>query len=150
MDSDRCQLYSFVFTDTCTCTCIKISPPLTRHPVAHEKMEPVAVITGANAYVYLKCMAHFPLICQTLYNTSGIGLSIAQRLLTEKSGVRVCLACRNLQKAKDARQLLLTEHPQAQIDIMHIDTSSVASSLNAAKEIARRYAGCRPVRNATP
>eukprot|EP00731_Ephydatia_muelleri_P023887 Em0016g158a len=81
-------------------------------------MEPVAVITGANA---------------------GVGLAIAQRLLTEKGGVRICLACRNLQKANSARQQLLSEHPLAQVDVVQMDTSSVASSVKAAKEIRQRY-----------
>lgn len=81
-------------------------------------MEPVAVITGAN---------------------TGVGLAIAQRLLAEKGEVRICLACRNLQKANSARQQLLKEYPLGQVDIVQMDTSSVASSVKAAKEIRQRY-----------
>lgn len=71
---------------------------------------------------------------------SGIGFALAQRLLSEKeSDVRVCLACRNMEKATVAQQLLLADHPDCKVDILHVDVSSVASVKTACAEIQRRY-----------
>lgn len=87
-------------------------------------MEGVAVITGGN---------------------SGIGFALAQRLLAEgvreeggRREVRVCLACRNMQKADAARHSLLTDYPHSKVDLLHIDVSSVASVKMAAAELQRR------------
>lgn len=85
----------------------------------------VAVITGAN---------------------SGVGLAVAKRLLVEVAStrqIRLCLACRNMEKAEVTRQTLLREHPGAKIDLLQVDTSSPESAINAAKEIKKRYTGVR-------
>ncbi|KAJ2257146.1 hypothetical protein GGI13_000989 [Coemansia sp. RSA 455] len=74
---------------------------------------------------------------------SGIGLAIARRLLSINSDgheFRVVLACRNKGKGKAARDELLTTYPQAQVDLVELDTSSVASVERAA--IALRTLSC--------
>ncbi|KAJ2900723.1 hypothetical protein IWW38_000398 [Coemansia aciculifera] len=77
----------------------------------------VAVVTGANG---------------------GVGLAIARRLLSQGApgkDMKVVLACRNQSKAMAARAELLAEHPQATVDLVELDTSSVASVERAAAAI---------------
>ncbi|KAK7944819.1 hypothetical protein WMY93_000547 [Mugilogobius chulae] len=81
-------------------------------------MERLVIVTGAN---------------------SGIGLALCERLLTGDSGLRLCLACRNLQRAEAARSALLTSHPSAHVDLLQLDVGSVKSVLSAAHEIKVRY-----------
>lgn len=81
-------------------------------------MERVVIVTGAN---------------------SGIGLALCERLLTEDSQLRLCLACRNMQRAESARSALLTSHTNAHVDLLHLDVGSVQSVLTAAEEVKARY-----------
>ncbi|XP_034559026.1 3-keto-steroid reductase-like [Notolabrus celidotus] len=81
-------------------------------------MERVVMVTGAN---------------------SGIGLALCERLLTEDGTLRLCLACRNMQRAEAARSTLLTSHPDALVDLLHLDVGSVQSVLTAAQEAKTRY-----------
>ncbi|XP_034071222.1 3-keto-steroid reductase-like [Gymnodraco acuticeps] len=81
-------------------------------------MERVVIITGAN---------------------SGIGLALCERLLTEDSQLRLCLACRNMQRAEAARAALLTSHSNAHVDLLQLDVGSVQSVLSAAQEVKARY-----------
>ncbi|KAM7401066.1 hypothetical protein PAMA_005321 [Pampus argenteus] len=81
-------------------------------------MERVVIVTGAN---------------------SGIGLALCDRLLTEDSQLRLCLACRNMQRAQAARSTLLTSHTGAHVDVVHLDVGSVQSVLTAAQEVKARY-----------
>ncbi|KAM7378996.1 hypothetical protein PAMP_004576 [Pampus punctatissimus] len=81
-------------------------------------MERVVIVTGAN---------------------SGIGLALCNRLLTEDSQLRLCLACRNMQRAQAARSTLLTSHTDAHVDVVHLDVGSVQSVLTAAQEVKARY-----------
>ncbi|KAF3858699.1 hypothetical protein F7725_011900 [Dissostichus mawsoni] len=81
-------------------------------------MERVVLITGAN---------------------SGIGLALCERLLTEDSQLRLCLACRNMQRAEAARSALLTSHSNAHVDLLQLDVGSVQSVLSAAQEVKARY-----------
>ncbi|KAM3603956.1 uncharacterized protein V6R79_004540 [Siganus canaliculatus] len=81
-------------------------------------MERVVIVTGAN---------------------SGIGLALCERLLTEDSQLRLCLACRNMQRAEAARCTLLTSHSDAHIDLLKLDVGSVQSVLSAAQEVKARY-----------
>ncbi|XP_042284866.1 3-keto-steroid reductase/17-beta-hydroxysteroid dehydrogenase 7-like [Thunnus maccoyii] len=81
-------------------------------------MERVVLVTGAN---------------------SGIGLALCDRLLTVDSQLRLCLACRNMQRAQAARSALLTSHTDAHVDIVHLDVGSVQSVLTAAQEVNARY-----------
>ncbi|XP_075340096.1 3-keto-steroid reductase/17-beta-hydroxysteroid dehydrogenase 7-like isoform X2 [Odontesthes bonariensis] len=81
-------------------------------------MEKVVLVTGAN---------------------SGIGLALCERLLTKDFQLRLCLACRNMQRAEAARSALLNSHSSARVDLLHLDVGSVQSVLSAAKEIKSRY-----------
>ncbi|CAB1417332.1 unnamed protein product [Pleuronectes platessa] len=81
-------------------------------------MQRVVVVTGAN---------------------SGIGLALCERLLTEDTQLRLCLACRNMQRAEAARDTLLTSHADARVDLLHLDVGSVESVLAAAQEVKARY-----------
>ncbi|XP_037537526.1 3-keto-steroid reductase/17-beta-hydroxysteroid dehydrogenase 7 [Nematolebias whitei] len=81
-------------------------------------MEKVVIVTGAN---------------------SGIGLALCERLLSEDAQLRLCLACRNVQRAEAARAALLTSHSSASVDLVHLDVGSVQSVLRAAQEVKSRY-----------
>ncbi|KAM9323321.1 3-keto-steroid reductase/17-beta-hydroxysteroid dehydrogenase 7-like [Pholidichthys leucotaenia] len=81
-------------------------------------MEKIVLVTGAN---------------------SGIGLALCEKLLTEDCQLRLCLACRNMQRAEAARSALWTSHTDAHVDLLHIDVGSVQSVLNAATELKARY-----------
>uniref|UniRef100_A0A3Q3X3D1 3-keto-steroid reductase/17-beta-hydroxysteroid dehydrogenase 7 n=1 Tax=Mola mola TaxID=94237 RepID=A0A3Q3X3D1_MOLML len=70
---------------------------------------------------------------------SGIGLALCERLLAEDSQLRLCLACRNMQRAEAARSALLTSHTDARVDLLQLDVGSVHSVLTAAQEIQARY-----------
>ena len=78
---------------------------------------------------------------------SGVGLAIAHRLLssvganesTQSLQWNIMLACRNQKKAANAREELLREHPEAVIDIVPLDTSSIESVQEAADSILGRY-----------
>ncbi|XP_019620704.1 PREDICTED: 3-keto-steroid reductase-like [Branchiostoma belcheri] len=78
----------------------------------------VAVITGGNA---------------------GIGLTLAERLLTLDPTLTLCLACRNMMKAEAARQALLTSHPGSRVECVRLDTSDVQSVYTAAQKIREEY-----------
>ncbi|XP_005099395.1 3-keto-steroid reductase/17-beta-hydroxysteroid dehydrogenase 7 [Aplysia californica] len=78
----------------------------------------VAVITGANA---------------------GIGYALAERLLKKSSKIHLCLACRNKARAEEAADKLKQKFPDADVDIVLLDTSSVASVHRAAAELRNRY-----------
>lgn len=70
---------------------------------------------------------------------SGIGRALCERLLMEDSGLRLCLACRNMQRAEAARSALLTSHSLANVDLLQLDVDSAQSVLGAAQEIKARY-----------
>ncbi|XP_074924101.1 3-keto-steroid reductase/17-beta-hydroxysteroid dehydrogenase 7 isoform X2 [Chelonoidis abingdonii] len=81
-------------------------------------MQPVVLVTGAS---------------------SGIGSALCKRLLQEDAGVRLCLACRSMQKASATKAVLLAAHPAAQVTLVRLDVSSLESVLRAASEIQRRF-----------
>ncbi|KNC82543.1 hypothetical protein SARC_05170 [Sphaeroforma arctica JP610] len=91
--------------------------------VAEMKAEErVALITGAN---------------------TGIGLSLVKRLFesTEYNALvlTAVLACRNLDKAKAAREEVLAEFPEAIVEIIQCDTSRPESMTAAAKLVLGKY-----------
>lgn len=67
-------------------------------------MKKIALITGAN---------------------SGIGLATALDLA--RTGVTVCLACRNMAKAEEARQQILQAVPTATVELYQLDLASFDS-----------------------
>lgn len=75
------------------------------------------------------------------YCCSGIGSALCERLLQEDASLHLCLACRNLEKANATRNHLLSCFPSADVSIVQIDVSKVASVLRAAEEIKARYVG---------
>ncbi|KAM8726903.1 3-keto-steroid reductase/17-beta-hydroxysteroid dehydrogenase 7-like [Acanthopagrus schlegelii] len=81
-------------------------------------MDRVVIVTGAN---------------------SGIGLALCERLLAEDGQLRLCLACRNMQRAEAARSALLASRTDARVDLLHLDVGSVESVLTAAQEVKARY-----------
>lgn len=81
-------------------------------------MAKVVVVTGAN---------------------SGIGLALCERLLSDDAHIRLCLACRNPKRAEAARAALLDSHPAADVTLLKVDVGCVASVLQAAEELKRRY-----------
>ncbi|EMP39069.1 3-keto-steroid reductase [Chelonia mydas] len=70
----------------------------------------------------------------------GIGSALCKRLLQEDAGVRLCLACRSMQKAAATKAMLLATHPAAQVTLVRLDVSSLESVLRAASEIQCRKA----------
>ncbi|XP_071820451.1 3-keto-steroid reductase/17-beta-hydroxysteroid dehydrogenase 7-like isoform X2 [Apostichopus japonicus] len=70
---------------------------------------------------------------------SGVGLALAQRLLSLEIYLTICLACRNVSKAEVAKEKLKVDFPAAVVDIVQLDTSSVSSVNRAAKELQKRY-----------
>ncbi|KAG8549066.1 hypothetical protein GDO81_022897 [Engystomops pustulosus] len=80
-------------------------------------MRKVVVVTGAN---------------------SGIGLALCERLLSQNDQIRLCLACRNMQRAVSARSALLSSHPSADISIVQIDVGSIKSVLQGTKILKER------------
>uniref|UniRef100_A0A3Q2ZYD1 Hydroxysteroid (17-beta) dehydrogenase 7 n=1 Tax=Kryptolebias marmoratus TaxID=37003 RepID=A0A3Q2ZYD1_KRYMA len=86
-------------------------------------MKKVVLVTGAN---------------------SGIGLALCERLLSDDTeGLQLCLACRNVQRTEDARSALLASHPEAQVDLLQVDTSSISSVLRAARDVKlSQYLSC--------
>jgi len=56
---------------------------------------------------------------------SGIGFSICDVLLFK--GANIVMACRNMQRAEEARNLLMQRHPHAFINIVLYDQSSISS-----------------------
>lgn len=76
----------------------------------------IAIVTGAN---------------------SGIGFEITIGLV--KKDFEVIMACRNIPKAEDAKNKILKIHPNAKINIMKVDTSSLNEIKIFADEFQREY-----------
>lgn len=76
----------------------------------------VAIITGAN---------------------SGIGFETAKALA--KKGATVVMACRNLQKAEEAKKKVLSIDPNASLKPMKIDTSSLTDVQEFAKHFQNHF-----------
>lgn len=81
------------------------------------------------------------LMCALCLNCllSGIGLALCKRLLTVDDGLHLCLACRNMGKAKAVRAALLASHSSAQITMVQVDVSNLQSVFRAAEELKQRF-----------
>lgn len=83
------------------------------------------------------CTSYIPV---RVFPCSGIGLALCERLLShDPEGLQLCLACRDPQRARDARAALLATHPTARVTLVQMDTSSVSSVIAAAQEVKRRW-----------
>ena len=67
---------------------------------------------------------------------SGLGLQTSRELA--RRGARVLMACRNPERATAARDLISAEIPGAQVELIELDLSSLASVELAAKQVADR------------
>jgi len=76
----------------------------------------IAIVTGAN---------------------SGIGYKITIGLI--KKGFEVVMACRNMQKAEEAKAKILQQYPRANINLMKIDTSSLKEVKKFANQFQTHY-----------
>ena len=76
----------------------------------------IAIVTGAN---------------------SGIGYETTLGLV--KKGVEVIMACRNIQKAEDAKAKILQLHPEAKIKSMMIDLTSLTAVKKFVHEFQRQF-----------
>lgn len=76
----------------------------------------IAIITGANA---------------------GLGFETAKQMAG--LGIKTILACRNIDKAAEARRLILKSFPNAEINIKEIDTSSLKSVKRFAESFSNQY-----------
>ena len=76
----------------------------------------IAIVTGAN---------------------NGIGYETTLGLV--KKGVEVIMACRNIQKAEDAKAKILQLHPEARIKSMMIDLSSLTAVKKFVHEFQRQF-----------
>lgn len=68
---------------------------------------------------------------------SGIGLAMAQEIAAQ--GARICLACRNQDKAAQARDLILARTPGAEVELYALDLSSFASIRAFALALGERH-----------
>jgi NAD(P)-dependent dehydrogenase (short-subunit alcohol dehydrogenase family) len=66
---------------------------------------------------------------------TGLGFEAAKALAANNA--RVVIGCRSSQKAETARDSILAEHPDADVDIVELDLSSLASVRKAAGELAK-------------
>ena len=76
----------------------------------------VAIVTGANA---------------------GLGFQTALGLVRKK--VKVIMACRDVQKAQAAKNDLLKDVPEAELEIIQIDLSDLGSVNNFAAQLQKKY-----------
>ena len=76
----------------------------------------VAIVTGAN---------------------SGIGFEVTLGLV--KKDFEVIMACRNIQKAEEAKVKILTIHPNAKVNPMKVDTSSLDEVKKFANLFLKKY-----------
>ena len=65
---------------------------------------------------------------------------MAKRLLEEdeSKSLHLCLLCRNMLSAEKARDTLLTSFPEANIDLVAVDTSRPHSVISACEELVSR------------
>ena len=76
----------------------------------------VAIVTGAN---------------------SGIGFEVTLGLV--KKDFEVIMACRNMQKAEEAKVKILKIHPNAKVNPMKVDTSSLDEVKKFAEQFQKKY-----------
>lgn len=70
---------------------------------------------------------------------ANIGLGYETALALAQKEVKVILACRNLEKANNAKKEILTKVPQADLDIIQLDLSKLASVREFAANFLAKY-----------
>ncbi|MGE3675706.1 MAG: SDR family NAD(P)-dependent oxidoreductase, partial [Polyangiaceae bacterium] len=65
-------------------------------------------------------------------SNSGIGFETARVLAAR--GAKVVLACRNPSKAAEALESIRTQHPEARVEFLALDLSSLESVQDFAKQ----------------
>jgi NAD(P)-dependent dehydrogenase (short-subunit alcohol dehydrogenase family) len=68
---------------------------------------------------------------------NGIGFEAAREF--SRKGATTIMACRNMDKAKDALTSIQAEIPQAKVEIMHLDLASLKSIREFADEFKSKY-----------
>ncbi|OIQ37579.1 MAG: short-chain dehydrogenase [Crocinitomix sp. MedPE-SWsnd] len=68
---------------------------------------------------------------------TGLGLETTKWFV--QKDIKVVMACRNLEKAEEAKKNVLSEFPNADIDLMKLDLSSLESVKNFASEFNKKY-----------
>ena len=81
-----------------------------------KKDKKVAIVTGAN---------------------SGVGLEVTKGLL--KNGIHVVMACRNLEKANNAKEQILLDLPSSKLEVMIIDLSDFESVRTFAQNFKSKF-----------
>lgn len=69
---------------------------------------------------------------------SGIGLALAERLITIHPNIHLCLACRSKYKGQAAQKTLQALSPAASVSLLLVDLSSLTSIYSAAEELRSR------------
>ncbi|NWH74318.1 DHB7 reductase, partial [Piaya cayana] len=75
----------------------------------------------------------------TRFRCSGVGLALCRRLLEEDGSIHLCIACRDTLKCQATRDLILADHPDAQVSTIEVDVGSLASVLRVARELRCRF-----------
>ena len=67
------------------------------------------------------------------------GLGYETTLAFAKKGIKTVMACRNLEKAENAKRKILNEGPEAALDIIQIDLAKLESVRSFANEFIAKY-----------
>jgi NAD(P)-dependent dehydrogenase (short-subunit alcohol dehydrogenase family) len=70
---------------------------------------------------------------------ANTGLGYEDSLILAKKGAKVIMACRNLEKANAAKDSIIKEVANADLEVMEIDLSSMSSVRNFAKTFQSKY-----------
>jgi NAD(P)-dependent dehydrogenase (short-subunit alcohol dehydrogenase family) len=68
---------------------------------------------------------------------SGLGFEEAKALT--RKGAPVVMACRNLEKAEEAKDNILSEFPEVSLEIMHLDLSDLSSIRKFVKDFKSKH-----------
>ncbi len=69
------------------------------------------------------------------------GLGFQTTLALSKTGIKVVMACRNLEKGKTACEEILRQVPEASLELSHLDLSKLSSVRAFAEEYSKKHDG---------
>jgi 17beta-estradiol 17-dehydrogenase/3beta-hydroxysteroid 3-dehydrogenase len=78
----------------------------------------IAIVTGAN---------------------NGVGYGVCQRLAESNENIKIVMACRNIGKATQARDSLLSHYPGTDVEIEQLDVGNAKSVFNFCAAINSKY-----------